>query len=363
MFSYTLNVVKRYDWPMLAAAFLLVGLGLLSLLSTGGGDQSNLIKQMVWLALGSMALIGVSMIDYRMFRIYPLPILFLYMLGVVTLALLLIFGTYVRGSKGWIQAGIINIEPAEAIKPVLVILLAKYFAMRHVEIYRFRHIIASGFYVLLPSALVFMQPEFGSLVVFLGVWFGLMLFAGIKARHVLILALLSAVAGALMWGYLLQDYQKSRVVSFMNPAADARGHGYNTIQSITAVVSGGVLGKGMGGGTQVQLGFLPERQTDFVFAAISEEFGLAGVAVLLGLFAVFFWRIVHIAESAQNNFARFAAVGFAIMIAMQMFVNIAMNIGLFPVTGIPLPFISYGGSSLITIFLVLGFLQSIKMRS
>ena len=310
-----------------------------------------------------MALVGVSMIDYRMFRIYPLPILFLYIIGVAILALLILFGADIRGSKGWIQAGIINIEPAEAIKPVLVILLAKYFAMRHVEIYRFRHIIASGFYVLLPAALVFLQPEFGSLVVFLGVWFGLMLFAGIKARHILVLAVLSAVAGVLMWGYLLQDYQKSRVFSFMNPTSDAQGQGYNAIQSVTAVVSGGILGKGMGGGTQVQLGFLPEHQTDFIFAAISEEFGLAGVAVLLVLFAVFLWRIIHIAQSAENNFARFTAVGFALMVAIQMFVNIAMNIGLFPITGIPLPLVSYGGSSLITIFLALGFLQSIKMRS
>jgi len=361
--AYIFDTVKKFDWLMLGSAFFLVFLGMLSIFSTSQGDYGNLEKQAVWVLLGIVLMIVVSMIDYRMFRLHPQPILVLYIAGILALLALFIFGTSIRGTKGWIELGIFNIEPVEAIKPVLVILLAKYFSMRHSEIYRFRHIIVSGLYVFLPALLVFLQPEFGSLLVILGVWFGIMLTAGIRLRHVILLVIVAVILMVVMWGTVLQDYQKDRFLVFLNPQSDPQGQGYNVIQSITAVSSGGILGKGLGGGTQVQLGFLPEHQTDFIFAAIGEELGLLGIAALLGAFGILFWRIFHIVYVAENNFARFAALGFVILIATQAFINIGMNVGILPITGIPLPFVSYGGSSMITLFIVLGFLQSIRLRS
>ncbi len=363
MIVYIFNIVKKFDWLMVGSALFLVFLGMISIFSTSQGDYGNLEKQAVWVLVGIVLMIGVSMIDYRMFRLHPQPILVLYIAGILALITLFIFGTSVRGTKGWLEIGILNIEPVEAIKPVLVILLAKYFSMRHIEIYRFRHIVVSGLYVLLPATLVFFQPELGSLIVIFGVWFGIMLTAGIKLHHVILLILIAVIITVLLWGTVLQDYQKDRFLVFLNPQSDPQGQGYNVIQSVTAIASGGILGKGLGDGTQVQLGFLPEYQTDFIFAAIGEELGLLGLMALLGAFGILFWRIFYIVYVSENNFARFAALGFVILIATQAFVNIGMNLGILPITGIPLPFVSYGGSSMITLFIVLGFLQSIRLRS
>ena len=363
MIFYVASIIKRYDWVMIGAALFLVALGMLSIFSTSQGDFGILERQVVWLIIGLGLMVAVSMVDYRVFRLYPQPILLLYGIGILALLALFVFGSTIRGSRGWIELGIINIEPAEAIKPVIVLLLAKYFSMRHVEIYRFRHIVVSGMYVLLPAILIFLQPELGSLAVILGVWFGLMLFAGIKLRHVAALVVLTVLLAGLLWGTVLADYQKDRFSTFLDPRADPQGQGYNVIQSTTAVFSGGILGKGIGNGTQVQLGFLPENQTDFIFAAIGEELGLVGIGALLIALSVLLIRIIHVARIATNNFARFAALGFMLLILLQASINIAMNIGLLPVTGIPLPFVSYGGSSMITLFMVLGFLQSIHLRS
>ena len=363
MVPYIFNTIRRYDWIMISAALFLVALGLLSLFSTAGGSYGILGRQFIWVFLGIALMIGVSMVDYRVFRLYPQPVLLLYGIGVLALAALFFFGSTIRGTRGWIELGIVTIGPAEMIKPVLVILLAKYFSMRHVEIYRFRHIITSGVYVLLPATLIFIQPEFGSVAVVLGIWFAIVLVAGIRIRHILVLVFMAILLGSLLWGTVLADYQKSRLITFLQPSADPQGQGYNVIQSTIAVASGGFLGKGLGNGTQVQQGFLPENKTDFIFAAIGEELGFMGITALLLALGVLLVRITHVARIAGNNFAQFSALGFAAFILVQAFVNIGMNVGILPVTGIPLPFVSYGGSSMITLFVTLGFLQSIHLRS
>ena len=235
--------------------------------------------------------------------------------------------------------------------------------MRHVEMYRFRHIVVSGLYVAVPATLVLFQPELGSLLVMVSIWLGIMLVAGIRARHLIVLTLLGVLLLSFAWIFALEDYQKGRVLTFFNPQRDPYGQGYNVTQSLIAVGSGGIFGQGVGQGVQAQFGFLPEKQTDFIFAALVEELGVLGAAFLIILFAVLIWRIGLVAKRAQNNFARLAAVGFAIMIFSQATINIGMNLGLFPVTGIPLPLVSYGGSSIIMLFITLGFLQSIQMRS
>jgi rod shape determining protein RodA len=268
-----------------------------------------------------------------------------------------------RGAESWYRLGPITFEPVELAKIILIILLAKYFSMRHIEIYRIRHIVVSGLYMFLPSALVFIQPDIGSVMILLATWFGVMIISGIKIKHIFVLLILGVVFIAVSWSFALQDYQKERLLSFINSEVDPRGSGYNVAQSVIAIGSGGFLGKGLGEGTQTQLGFLPEAQTDFIYAAIVEEMGLLGGILLLACFVFLLRRIMAISRSAQNNFARLVAAGFSVMIVSQIFVNIGMNLGILPITGLPLPFVSYGGSSMISLFTMLGVLQSIKVNS
>jgi rod shape determining protein RodA len=228
------------------------------------------------------------------------------------------------------------------------------------EIKNPKHIIVSGIYMLLPFLMIFLQPDFGSAAILFMVWFGLVLVAGISKKHLaLILGVIILAAGA-MWLFVLQPYQKARIMTFVDPLSDIQGTGYNAYQSTIAVGSGQILGKGVGFGTQSRLKFLPEYQTDFIFAAFSEEWGYIGAALLLLLLAIVVWRIIKIGMEGATNFETLFALGFAIMIMTHVIINVGMNIGLMPVTGITLPFLSYGGSHMITLFMGLGILMSMR---
>ena len=217
-------------------------------------------------------------------------------------------------------------------------------------------------YVAIPCVLVLLQPDLGSAFIIFALWLALMFFAGISKRPITLLFASGALVSWLSWTWLLQTYQKERIISFLNPYSDPQGSGYNAIQSMIAVGDGGWFGKGLGYGSQVQLGFLPEAHTDFMFASVAEEFGFAGVAIIFLLAGILMWRIASIALSTDNNFARLFCVGIILLISIQMIVNMGMNIGLMPVIGITFPFLSYGGSSLVSLFLGLGLVQSIKVR-
>jgi len=274
-----------------------------------------------------------------------------------------LFSQEIRGVSSWFRLGPIQVEPIEFIKIVVVLLLAKYFSLRHIEMYRIRHLIVSGLYIGLPISVIVLQPDFGSIFVLLAVWLGLVLISGIKARHLLILFAIVVLLSITGWFFLLEDYQKERVITFLNPEKDPLGRGYHISQSLIAIGSGRLFGQGAAAGSQAGLKFLPEQHTDFVFATLAEQRGLAGVLFLLALFTLLFWRIIKIALNSSNNFSRLFAAGLAIMIFAQVMINIGMNMALLPVTGLTLPFVSYGGSSLVSIFLGLGILQSIKARS
>jgi len=243
---------------------------------------------------------------------------------------------------------------------ILTILLAKFFSMRHVEMYRLSHIFLSGLYVIFPFILISYQPNLGSALILVVLWLGILVISGIKLKHFLVLVLCGLLLLTLSWSFLLKEYQKERIVSFLAPQIEPLGMSWSQIQAKIAIGSGGIFGQGIGKGSQTQYGFLPEPHNDFIFAAISEEFGLIGVAVLLLLFTVLIWRIMRIAISAQSNFPRLFASGFTIILIFQIFIHIGMNLGILPVIGISLPLVSYGGSSLIAIFIGLGILQSIK---
>jgi len=320
----------------------------------------NFKKQLIFLGIGLTAMFLISFFDYRSLRENSHLILAFYFLCILGLAGLFFFAPEIRGTRSWYKLGMVSIDPIEFTKIVLILLLAKYFSIRHVEMYRFRHILLSGFYVLVPGLLVFFQPNLGSALILVAIWVSVLFISGINLRHFLVLTLIFILLAVGSWAFLLKDYQKERIISFAFPQTQFLAVGWSQHQAEIAVGSGEVFGRGIGQGSQTQYGFLPEPQTDFIFAAISEEMGFLRIAVLLMAFMVMIWQILKLVRNSESNFPRLFAIGFLALLVSQAFINIGMNLGLLPVIGIPLPFVSYGGSSLIAVFLGMGILQSIK---
>jgi rod shape determining protein RodA len=276
------------------------------------------------------------------------------------LAGLLVFAPEIRGVRGWYKIGGISIDPIEYMKMILIVLMAKYFALRHTEVYRIRHIFYTGTYFFIPALLIAFQPDLGPVLVLTALWIVILLVAGIKVKHFLGIALLALVLLGVSWQLFLLDHQKDRIVSFLEPELDPLGIGWSQLQSKIAIGNGGLFGQGFGQGSQTQYGFLSEPQTDFIFSAIAEEFGIFGVSVIFALLLILLWRVLKIGIGAQGNFARLVAAGFATLLIAQTFINVGMNLGLLPIIGLSLPLVSYGGSSLILTYIGLGFLLSIK---
>lgn len=360
-----LSYLKKLDWILIISIFSLIAFGLLSIYnsSIGREDFTNFWKQIVFVVLGFALMLVFSFFDWRIFRANSYLILTLYFLTILALAGLFFFAPEIRNVKSWYKIGPISIDPIEPTKLILIILLAKYFSMRHVELYRIRHILLSGLYIGLPAFLIFLQPDLGSVLIIVLIWLGLLVISGIKIRHFLLLMLAALLIFSLGWSFLLKDYQKNRIISFISPTlTEPLEAGWSQNQSKVAIGSGGFFGKGIGKGTQTQYGFLPEPQTDFIFSALAEEMGFLGVGILLILFSIVIWRIFKQALVSETNFPRLFASGLAILLGIQVFINIGMNLGILPIIGISLPLVSYGGSGLIFTFIGLGILQSIKIH-
>jgi rod shape determining protein RodA len=353
---------KKLDWPLIISAVLLVSFGLISIYSSSLGTANflNFQKQLIFAGLGLFLMFLFSFFDYRIIRNDPYLIIILYGLACLSLAGLF-FVAPIRGVRSWYEIGPVSFDPREFTKLILLALLAKYFSMRNVEMYRIAHILLSGFYVLIPVCLIFFQPEFGIVIMLIALWIATLIFSGIKMRSFFILLLCGLTFVSLVWTFLLVDYQKERVTTFLSSQEDSLGVGWNEVQSKIAIGSGGLLGKGIGQGPQTQYGFLPEPQTDFIFSAIAEEFGLVGVAVIILLFGILIFRIIKISLNSSENFTRLFTSGFAVLLAVQIFINIGMSVGLIPIIGIPLPLVSYGGNNLIMILIGLGITQNIKL--
>jgi rod shape determining protein RodA len=290
-------------------------------------------------------------------------ILGIYLLLVALLFLVGIVGSVFQGARGWFDLGFFAVQPADPMKLALILILAKYFSRRHVEIAHPKHIIISGLYALLPFFLVLLQPDFGSAVILFAIWFGMTVVSGISKKHLFLILGAGVLAFGMLWFFVLEPYQKARIVTFIDPMQDIRGAGYNAYQSAVAVGSGELWGKGIGYGTQSRLKFLPEYQTDFIFASFAEEWGFVGVALLLVCFGVIVWRILAAALVGGTNFETLFALGFAVFLMVQFTIHVGMNIGLLPVTGQTLPFMSYGGSHLVTEFAGLGILMGMRRFS
>ncbi len=359
--SGKISAFVHIDWFILASALTISVLGLVTMRSFST-ENFFFDRQMIWICVAIVVFFFASIPEYGFLRRTPV-ITGLFILTLVLLGLIYFFGSIVLGAQNRFSLGLFALQPSDPAKLLLVMLLAKYFARRHIEIAHIRHIFLSGAYASALFLLVFFQPDFGSSIIIAAIWLGIILVAGISWKHLLALLIGAAIVLTGLWNFGLQPYQKQRVLTFIHPLTDIRGAGYNAYQATVAVGSGELLGKGIGYGTQSKLQFLPEYQTDFIFAAFAEEWGFIGVTLLFGLFAVLIIRILMIAAHGADNFEMLFGIGIAIYFGTQFIVHVGMNMGLLPITGTTLPFMSYGGSHLVTEYLALGILMGMRRHA
>lgn len=360
-----LGKILKLDWILIAATLLLLGVGLLALYSISVSQinadikTSFFIKQVTAFVIGIVLMFILALTDYHYFRAHSKIV---YFLMIIILLVVLIKGSLIRGTTGWISIGFFNFQPVEIAKILLVISLASFITKSKAMLSEISRLIASFVLAGVVISLVLMQPDFGSALVLVAILMTMIFLSGIEWKYLVSMFILGILSLIVIW-FLLADYQKNRIINFVNPENDPKGSGYNVIQSMVAVGSGGIKGKGLGHGSQSQLNFLPENHTDFIFAVIVEEFGVLGAGIIILLLLVIFYRLKKIAELAMDNFGYLIVTGIMVMFFVQVVVNIGMNIGVMPVTGIPLIFLSYGGSSLISSFMAIGIINNIFSTS
>ncbi|MCX6754429.1 MAG: rod shape-determining protein RodA [Candidatus Nomurabacteria bacterium] len=352
------KISSGIDWLLVSFMIPVLGAGLITMKSFTE-DTSFFSHQLIWIAISFGFLFLFSFIDFRFLKRTDILVsLFAIFSGL--LMMLFVFGHISKGAQSWFSIGGFSFQPSDMMKLVVILMLSKYFSRRHIEIGNFKHIFISGLYAFIPFLLVFLQPDFGSAIIIFFIWFGMTLVSGISKRHLLVVMSVMLVSFIFLWGFAFKQYQKERVINFIQPLSNIHGTGYNVYQSTIAVGSGQIFGKGVGFGTQSRLNFLPEYQTDFIFAAFSEEWGFVGVMILFVLLGLIVWRILHIALLGTTNFEILYGLGLAIYFMTHFIINIGMNMGIMPVTGITLPFMSYGGSHLLTEFVALGILMGMN---
>ncbi len=355
----------RFDFILTFAAVALVVLGLLLIYS--GSDRSipltnpsnPVLRQVVFAGIGFVAMLIVSRIDYHYFIHYATP---LYVIGLISLVAVFLLGSAAYGSKRWFDLGFVQVQPSEFAKLATIFLLAHYFSERGGDAKDVRAFLISLAIVVPATFLVFIEPDLGTAIVFLAIWLGVTVIAGVNRRHLLIMTALGLAIFPFVFTFAIEDYQIDRISVLADPEEDPLGDGYNVLQSQIAVGSGGWTGKGLLQGEQTNLGYLKVPTKDFIFSVLAEELGFVGAMGLFALFILLLFRGIRAAQIAGDPAGQLIAVGIVVLILMQTFINVAVNVSLFPVTGIPLPFVSQGGSSLVSMFVSLGVLQSIIMR-
>lgn len=360
-----MKIIQKYadiDWILFLATVPLLAVGLVGMRSFGGESDYYFTRQLFWIGISIFVFFSFSLVDWRFLRKSELLAGF-FVTASFFLAILLLLGHSVKGASSWFDFGLFSVEPVDPLKIVIILILAKYFSRRHIEIANIRHIILPSLYVFIPTFLVFLQPDFGSSIIIFLIWLGMMLVSGINKKHLIIIFLIAVATLASAWLFAFKPYQKARVLTFLDPTRDVRGSGYNALQSMIAVGSGQFFGKGIGFGTQSRLEFLPEHQTDFIFAAFAEEWGFVGALFVFIFFGILIWRVLKIASLGQSNFESLYGIGVAIFLMAHFFVNIGMNIGIMPITGTTLPFLSYGGTHMLTVFMALGILMGMRRYS
>lgn len=337
----------------LFGAVLCVSLAGLFTMSSFQANDSYFWKQGLWIVVALSAFIVASKFEYRFLKQTQVVVI-LYTLLLSILTLLFIVGHTSKGAESWFKVAGVAFQPSDLMKLVLIIVLAKYFSRRHIAIANIRHIIVSGIYTFIPFVLIILQPDFGSAMVLFSIWFGMVLVSGISKKHLFAVIAIGVITFSLAWQFAFKPYQKARIMNFVYPLQDIRGTGYNAYQSMIAVGSGGLYGKGVGFGTQSRLNFLPEYKTDFIFAAFAEEWGFMGAILLFLFYGVILYKLAVFALVADSTFEALFTYGVIIWITTHVAINVGMNIGIMPVTGIPLPLMSYGGSHLLAECIALG---------
>src|SRR5713226_9329675 len=351
---------RDYDWWLLAILATICLLGLIEIYSaTHGSSLAGMhMKQMRWLAIGFVAMFALSRLDYHLI-LDQAPIL--YLVGVTALAAVLLVGHTRFGAKRWIPVLGEFLQVSELVKLIIIIVLARFFAEVRTDELSLQDLIKAGLLVGVPLVLILKQPDLGTALVLLPMLVVGAFLAGLQWKHAAVVILLGLMMLPIGWR-VLKPYQKERVTSFLHPEEDAKGSGYQVLQSKIAVGSGGFWGKGFGNGSQNQLGYIPVRYSDFIMAALAEEQGFKGVLVALGLYMALLLRLVQNAQRAKDRAGMFLVMGVAAALGFHVLVNVAMVIGAMPVTGIPLPLMSYGGSATLFVFLAIGLVMNVRLR-
>lgn len=333
-----------------------------SLLLLSSISHNFFLLQLIWIALGIGAFSILVFFDWRPFVNYSWMIYGVYGSSIALLVLTYLTAPVIRGTRAWLVLGPLQFQTSEFAKVSLVFLFASFFAIRHTSIANIRTIIISGALTLIPAGLVMLQPDLGSALVIGALWFGFLIISGLPLRHIAVFLLLLVVLGVFAWYNLLEPYHKERIIGLFNPESDPLGINWSVSQAKIAIGSAGLWGKGYGQGTQVQLGFLPEAQADFIFAALIEEWGLLGGLIFIFVFIYFIFIVLKIGVRSNTNFERFIALGAATIFSLHFIINIGSTVGLLPVVGLPISFMSYGGSHLVSSFFLLGIVYSIAGR-
>ena len=360
------RLVQNFDWGLLGLTLLLGIIGLIILYSAvTAGTAPDLqrilcLKQLIWLCVGMAVMVACFLFDYKILERWALPF---FIFCVLLLVAVLIFGRYVGGSKRWLVLGPVSIQPSELIKIAVIILLARYYSKIVNTIgLGIRELVYPMVVTAIPFALIVGQPDLGTALLVVVIAGSMTIFVKINRRSLVGIIATSTVALPLVWFFFLKGYQKRRILTFFNPDRDPLGAGYHIIQSKIAIGSGMIFGKGFLKGTQNALEFLPEQHTDFIFSVLAEEWGFVGSLALLLLFLMLVIWGLNVAQGCREPFGTILAVGVTAMIFWQVFINLGMVMGLMPVVGVPLPLISYGGSSVVTLMMCIGLLLNISMR-
>ncbi len=354
------KVIDNIDWGLITTVMSIVAIGLLCLYSsTRVTDSAIFFKQLLWVGLGLLVMFVSFVIDYRLLTRFAWP---LYVLAVVLLVVVLGMGREISGARRWLSLGPLGIQPSELTKVIIIVWLAHWGARyKHIQEHGLRELIRPMAAVAVPVLLILSEPDLGTAGIILIIAMSMLLLLGIKKSTLVTSAIL--VLALLPFGWLsLKDYQRMRILSFLNPSQDPLGSGYHAIQSKIAVGSGGLIGKGFLHGTQTQLKFLPEHHTDFIFSVVAEEWGFVGSFVLIVLYLIMITQIISVGNKAKDRFGAMICFGIALYFTLHVFINIAMAIGVFPVVGVPLPFISYGGSFMLVNMACIGIVLSVSWR-
>ncbi|HET6745681.1 MAG TPA: rod shape-determining protein RodA [Candidatus Limnocylindria bacterium] len=356
---------RAFDLQLFLYVALLIAFGVVMGYSAGfteagsGTGLSQSVKTLIWTSIGLIIFFVAASVDYHWLQTLTVPI-YLAVLGLLTLTMLI--GTNLFGAQMSITVAGLDFQFSEVSKVLMIVVLASFLSSRRERIGKLSTLVGAGLLMAVPTFLVFKQPDLGTSLVFVAILIGMLFMSGASIGWMGVLAGLTIVAAPLVV-QSLQDYQRDRLFCFLDPYADPQGACYQLVQALNAVGSGGVFGQGLTAGRQNQLGFLPVQSTDFIFTVVAEELGFVGSIVLLGIFALLIWRILVIGWGSRDALGMMVATGLASMLLFQIMVNVGMVIGIMPVTGIPLPFVTYGGSSMISLLFGMGILQSVRMQA